>query len=142
MKKLIVWFVKAAARIHDKVTGYNKDGSFDMNDKQLHFIVFLVFTLALFLAVQGLFRLMAGKKVTAIAWLYTVTLDIGIMFAVEVGQGLTRTGDMELGDVVYGIWGMLAAVGVYVLFRCVTAFFGLLRTDPDNGYRNYSGGGY
>ena len=142
MKNLIIWFVKTAARIHDRITGYRDDNSFDVNDKQLHFIVFMIFTLVLFFAVQGVFRLIAGKMVTAIAWIYTVTLDVGIMFAVEVGQGLTRTGDMELGDVVYGMWGMLAAVGVYVLFRCIIAFFGLLRTDPNENYRNYSGGRY
>ena len=142
MKNLIIWFVKTAARIHDRITGYRDDNSFDVNDKQLHFIVFMIFTLVLFFAVQGVFRLIAGKMVTAIAWIYTVTLDVGIMFAVEVGQGLLRTGDMELGDVVYGVWGMLAALGVYVLFLCVKAFFGLLRTDPNENYRNYSGGRY
>ena len=142
MKSIIIWFVKTAAKIHDKITGYRDDNSYDVNDKQLHFLVFCVFTLLLFVAVQGVFRLIAGKKVTAIAWIYTVTLDIGIMFAVEVGQGLLRTGDMELGDVVYGVWGMLAAIGVYLFYRVVVAMIGMLRTDPNNGYRNYSGGGY
>lgn len=138
MKNIIVWFVKTAARIHDKITGYNDTG-YDMNDKQLHFFVFCAFTLLLFIAVQVLFRILAKKKVTAIAWLYTVTLDIGIMFAIEVGQGLLHTGDMELSDVSWGVWGMFAAIGIYILYRCIVSFSKILSTDPNDGYRNYSG---
>ena len=38
-------------------------------------------------------------------------------FAIEVGQKITGTGEMDFGDVVAGLYGVLAFFAVYTAYR-------------------------
>ena len=142
MKKLVIWFVKAMAALHERISDLNNGHEMNFNDKQLHFLVFAAFTMLLFWTVQIVFKALAKKKVTMISWIYTVTVDVVLMFAIEVGQGLTQTGDMDLADVTSGLWGMVAAMGVYALFKIIGMTLKILRTESptdgrDNMYKRY-----
>ena len=142
MKKLIIWFVKTMAALHERISDLNNGHEMNFNDKQLHFLVFAGFTMLLFWTVQLVFKALAKKKVTAISWIYTITVDVGLMFAIEVGQGLTRTGEMDLADVTSGLWGMVAAMAVYALFKLIGMILRILKTDSptdgrDNMYKKY-----
>ncbi len=42
-----------------------------------------------------------------IAWIYVFTLIIVITFAIEIGQKVTNTGNMEFADIVFGVVGFI-----------------------------------
>ena len=42
--------------------------------------------------------------VMVIAWIYVFTLIIVITFAIEIGQKVTNTGNMEFADAERGLW--------------------------------------
>ena len=59
-----------------------------------------------------------------IAWIYVLTLIIVITFAIEIGQKVTGTGNMEFADIVMGVFGFivmflvfLGCAGIYKLIR-------------------------
>lgn len=45
--------------------------------------------------------------VMVIAWIYVFTLIIVITFAIEIGQKVTNTGNMEFADIVFGVVGFI-----------------------------------
>ena len=68
--------------------------------------------------IHPLFRLLLKHDLTvAISWFYVLTLVLSVTFAIEIGQYLTRTGRMELGDVASGMQGFLTMFGAYLLIR-------------------------
>lgn len=119
MKNLFYRVIEFIARIHDEILHLNDAIEYTFTDKELHFLVFGACGLALFLLVHFVFTRLARYSITAISWIYTMTLMIGITLAIEIGQQLTNTGNMELADIVYGLWGFLLFFGVFLLLRFV-----------------------
>ena len=54
-----------------------------------------------------------------ITWIYVFTLILVITFAIEIGQRLTKTGDMEFADIVFGIGGFIVMFAVFAAIRAV-----------------------
>ena len=54
-----------------------------------------------------------------------------ITFAVEIGQRLTNTGNMEFADIVFGIGGFIVMFAVYAVYRAIR-----LRNRAGNGSEN------
>ena len=52
-----------------------------------------------------------------ITWIYVFTLILVITFAVEIGQRLTKTGEMEFADIVFGVGGFIVMFAVFALIR-------------------------
>ena len=52
-----------------------------------------------------------------ITWIYVFTLILVITFAVEIGQRLTKTGDMEFADIVSGVGGFVVMFAVFAVIR-------------------------
>ena len=52
-----------------------------------------------------------------IAWIYAFTLIVVITFAIEIGQKITNTGQMEFADIMFGIVGFLAMFLVFAVIR-------------------------
>ena len=52
-----------------------------------------------------------------IAWIYVFTVMIVLTFAIEIGQKITNTGNMEFADIMFGLVGFLAAFGVFSIIR-------------------------
>lgn len=117
MKELFYRIIEFIAAIHDEILHWNDGIEYTFTDKELHFLVFGACGLALFLLVHFVFKRLARYSITAISWIYTMTLMIGITLAIEIGQQLTNTGNMELGDILYGLWGFLLFFGVFLLAR-------------------------
>ena len=70
--------------------------------------------------VYPLFRYLHRKnRVLTTAWVYAFTLIVILCFAIEFGQHFSGTGAMELGDVIAGVGGFLAATGALLLFRAI-----------------------
>ena len=47
-------------------------------------------------------------------------------FAIEIGQRITGTGSMDFGDVVAGLYGVLAFFGVYAVVRLLGLLVSLM----------------
>ena len=52
--------------------------------------------------------------------IYVFTLIVVITFAIEIGQKITNTGNMEFADVLFGITGF---VTMYMCIAVVVGFF-------------------
>ena len=118
MWELIYQFTTWASRVHDSVLSINDAGGWYFDDKQLHFIVFGIFGMALIFVLYPLFKFLAKRDHTmVITWLYVFTLVMVISFAVEIGQWYTGTGNMDSSDIAYGISGFLVMFIIFALLR-------------------------
>ena len=118
MRHLLYEVVVKIAHVHDWLWNLNKQIPLGLTDKQLHFLIIGVFGMLLFCVIHPLFRtLFRHNLAVAASWFYVFTLVISVAFAIEIGQYLTRTGNMELADVAYGLHGFLTMFGVYLLIR-------------------------
>ena len=118
MWEIIYTFASWVARIHDRVLRINDAGGWYFDDKQLHFIVFGLFGMALIFVLYPLFKWLAKHDHTmVITWLYVFTVVLVLAFAIEVGQWYTGTGSMESEDIAYGITGFLVMFLIFAVLR-------------------------
>ena len=100
--------------IHDKLILLTRQLGLNLNDKQQHFLVIGFVGIVLFIFVNRLFRYLARYSLTAISFIYTFTVLVVFVFAIEIGQKVTGHGNMEFQDIVEGLWGFLVAFGIYL----------------------------
>lgn len=62
--------------------------------------------------------------IMVIAWIYVLTLIIVITFAIEIGQKVTGTGNMEFADIVMGVFGFIV---MFLVFSVVRGIYKLIR---------------
>ena len=87
-------------------------------DKELHFIIIGAVGIALILALHPLFLWLAKTGHTMfITFFYVLTVVLVLTFAIEIGQGFSGTGVMELDDAVSGISGFLVFFGIFLVIR-------------------------
>ncbi|HWQ42379.1 MAG TPA: hypothetical protein VN456_10155, partial [Desulfosporosinus sp.] len=55
-------------------------------------------------------------SLTAISFIYTFTILVVLVFAIEIEQKITGRGHMEFQDIVEGLWGFLVAFAIYLGF--------------------------
>ncbi len=114
LSKIVEWI----AIIHDYLMHLNDAFEYNLSDKTLHFIVIGALGLAMLAVVYPVFKLLNRKNhMLAISWIYVFTLELVITFAIEIGQKVTGTGNMEFGDVVAGMAGFFAVTGVILVLR-------------------------
>ena len=73
--------------------------------------------MVLFFAVHFVFKRLARFSISAISFIYVFTVMTVLGFAIEVGQKITGTGEMDFADVVAGLYGVLAFFGIYTAYR-------------------------
>ena len=88
-------------------------------DKDMHFIVMAVLGMILFFMVHFVFKRLAKWSITAISFIYVFTVMTVLGLAIEIGQKITGTGDMDFQDVVAGLYGVLAFFAVYTVYRLI-----------------------
>ncbi|MCB8818380.1 hypothetical protein [Desulfosporosinus shakirovi] len=105
---------------HDKLIWLTKFLGLSLNDKQLHFLVIGMIGILLFVLVHKLFKYLAKYSLTAISFIYTFTVLVVFVFAIEIGQKVTGRGNMEFQDIVEGLWGFMVAFAIYMaVVTCV-----------------------
>ena len=113
-------FLRAAtlfvSAVHDKISSLIM-GIFPwMNDKFLHFFVVGTSGIFLVLILYPLFKYLTKKGYYfGITFIYVLTLLTGITFAIEIGQKITGTGDMEFADITAGLLGFLSLFLIFML---------------------------
>ena len=103
---------------HTYILSLNDAYEANFTDKELHFIVIGCLGMLLIFIVQPLFTLLAKTNhVIVISWIYVFTLILLFTFALEIEQKITKSGVMDFGDIVFGIWGFMLMFLVYALIR-------------------------
>lgn len=111
---------------HDKLVQLSSQLGLHYNDKQLHFLVIGLLGMMLFIFVNIIFKFLARYSIMAISFIYTFTVLVVLVFAIEIQQKLTGRGHMEFQDIEQGLWGFLVAfslyLGVVLIFRSTIKF--------------------
>ncbi len=125
MKRLLFFLVGIIAKIHNKILSINDAYEYNFSDKDLHFLVIGLLGMAMIFVVYPVFKYLAKKgHIMTISWIYVFTLIIVITFAIEIGQKISGTGNMEFADVMYGVVGFLA---MFVAFAFCRGIYHLIR---------------
>ena len=120
MKELLYWIVEWIAKIHSHILRLNDAYEYNFTDKELHFLV-----IGMMGIVYPVFKWLAKHDhVMVIAWIYVLTLIIVITFAIEIGQKVTGTGNMEFADIVMGVFGFIV---MFLVFSVVRGIYKLIR---------------
>ncbi len=107
------------AQIHESLMHLNDNFELYFGDKDMHFIVMAVLGMILFFMVHFVFKRLAKWSITAISFIYVFTVMTVLGLAIEIGQKITGTGDMDFQDVVAGLYGVLAFFAVYTVYRLI-----------------------
>lgn len=129
--KLIVAIVN---ELHDIVIGIMYGMGFSVTDKDLHFWVIGLMGMGGFVVVQFLFRLLSKWSITAISFIYTITVVLVIVFAIEIQQKITGRGNMEFADAVVGLQGFVVLFLVYLAIRLLV--MGVKSLHKSNSNKN------
>jgi len=105
------------AQVHDSLMRLNDGFELSLGDKDWHFIIMALAAMALFFVVHALFSRLAKWSVTAVSFIYVFTVMTVLGFAIEIGQRISGTGEMDFADVVAGLYGVLAFFAVYTVYR-------------------------
>ena len=111
------------AHVHDTLMRLNDGFELRFGDKEMHFAVMLVLGMMLFFVVQFVFVRLAKWSVTAISFIYVFTVMTVFGFAIEIGQRISGTDEMDFGDVVAGLYGVVAFFAAYTAYRLIVMLF-------------------
>lgn len=118
MRDFLYWCVSIIAKIHNALMHLNDAYEVNFTDKEMHFLVIGILGMAMIFVIYPLFKYLAKHNhEMVIAWIYVFTVIIVITFAIEIGQKITHTGNMEFADIMYGVVGFLAMFLVFSIFR-------------------------
>ena len=125
MKELLYWIVEWIAKIHSHILRLNDAYEYNFTDKELHFLVIGMMGMGFIFVVYPVFKWLAKHDhVMVIAWIYVLTLIIVITFAIEIGQKVTGTGNMEFADIVMGVFGFIV---MFLVFSVLRGIYKLIR---------------
>lgn len=106
-------------QVHESLMHLNDSFELMLDDKTLHFLVMAAVGMFIFFMVHFVFKRLAKWSITAISFIYVFTVMTVFGFAIEIGQRITGTGEMDFHDIVAGLYGVLAFFAVYSIYRCV-----------------------
>lgn len=119
MVRFLYYMVSGISRIHDKLLQINDTSALFLTDKQLHFVVMGLVGMGLLLVIYPLFLALSKRHVLTIAWIYVFTVMVVLSFAIEIGQGITDTGSMDLEDVISGLAGFMLLFFIFAVLRMI-----------------------
>ncbi len=122
MTKFLYMIVGLIAKIHTYILKINDTYEYALTDKQLHFLVIGFLGIGLVIAIHPIFKYLAKRDhILTITGIYVFTLIVVITFAIEIGQKITNTGNMEFADILYGITGFV------IMFFCLATVIGFFK---------------
>lgn len=117
MVKIIRIIAELINDIHDTLILIFQELLPSMNDKDLHFWIMGIFGLVFYFMVDFVFERLARWTVEIISLIYTLTVLLVVVFAIEIQQKITNRGVMDFNDVVAGVKGFLLLFGVYIAVK-------------------------
>lgn len=124
LKELLYLIVEGIAQIHDKMLTINDSFEYTFSDKELHFIVIGIIGIMILFIIHPLFKALSKNHVMVISWIYVTTLMVVLTFAIEIGQKITNTGNMEFADIMFGLMGFFVAFFIFCFIRGIWKFCG------------------
>lgn len=120
MKTLLYAVVGIIAKLHDMIMRLNNAYETNFSDKDLHFLVIGILGMCMLFVIYPLFKYLAKRNhEMVIAWIYVFTVMVVITFAIEIGQQITKTGNMEFADIMYGLVGFMVMFGIFIVLRMI-----------------------
>lgn len=131
MTKFLYAIVGWIAKIHTFILGINDTYEYQFTDKELHFLVIGALGILLVLAIYPIFKFLAKHDhIMTITAIYVFTLIVVITFAIEIGQKITNTGNMEFADILFGVTGFICMyLGLIVIISIVKFIFEIIKKD-------------
>ncbi|AGK55745.1 hypothetical protein [Bacillus sp. 1NLA3E] len=117
MKEFILFLANIVNYCHDLIMGLAENAGLDLTDKDLHLWVFGVIGIISFFVVHMVFKTLANYSITAISFIYTFTIMLVLVFAIEIQQKITGRGKMEFDDAVIGLWGFILFFAAFLLIK-------------------------
>jgi hypothetical protein len=111
---------------HDLLIKLSSSLGLTINDKQLHFIVIGIIGLFIFFISDLLFKALAKYSVSIISFIYTFTVLVVIVFAIEIEQKITHRGSIEFTDIAAGLWGFIELFSVYLLIKLILYIYKII----------------
>lgn len=119
------------ARIHNHLLKLNDAYEYNFSDKELHFLIIGALGMGMIFVVHPLFKWLAkNNHIMVISWIYVFTLIIVITFAIEIGQRVTNTGQMDFADIMFGVLGFLF---MFVVFSAVRGIYHVVKRVMERG---------
>lgn len=121
MKEIIIILAEIVNDIHDLLTDMF---GLHMTDKQLHFWIIGIIGMVTFFMVYFFFKIIEKMKwsTTILSFVYTFTVMVVLVFAIELQQAITNRGNMEFADAVMGLWGFIVFFLVYAVIAILVYF--------------------
>ncbi|WP_223881900.1 hypothetical protein [Niallia endozanthoxylica] len=91
----------------------------DLTDKDLHLWIMGMIGICIFGCTHVFFQHLSKYEITAISFVYTLTVMVVIVFAIEIQQPITGRGQMEFDDAVIGLWGFLLFFVAFLLIKAI-----------------------
>lgn len=118
MTEALYGIMRIIANIHNYIMHLNDKFEYDFSDKDMHFLVIGALGMLMIFVVYPFFKWLASKKhIMVIAWIYVFTLILVITFAIEIGQKISNTGNMEFADIVFGVMGFIVMFAIFAVIR-------------------------
>lgn len=117
MKEFILILAEITNTIHDIINTLTHEAGWNLTDKDLHLWVFGIVGILTFLVVHAVFKYLAKYSLTAISFIYTFTVILVVVFAIEIQQKITGRGNMEFQDAVIGLWGFILFFAAFLVIK-------------------------
>ncbi len=117
MKEVIILLADIVNAFHDLLIQFASSMGWDLTDKDLHFWVIGILGILGLLVVEVVFHALAKWSISAISFLFTLSMVLVFVFAVEIQQKITHRGNMEFQDAAVSVLGFLAFALGYFLLR-------------------------
>ncbi|CAH0173500.1 MULTISPECIES: hypothetical protein [Bacillaceae] len=127
MKEIIQILAEIVNNLHDFILFFVSDTlNSNATDKDLHFWIMGIIGIIIFLFVLFLSNLIARMRfgITILSFLYTFTVMVVLVFAIEIQQALTSRGNMEFQDAAIGLWGFIV---FFMVFAVLSSIFLLVK---------------
>lgn len=122
MRTLLQLLIDLFSHFHSFFVQLTQNLGFYLTDKQLHFFIIGIVFLFLYILSDMLFRVLSKVNISIITFIFSFTLSIVISFAIEIGQYQSGTGNMELLDIAWGIYGFIIFVLLFEILRAIHKF--------------------
>lgn len=130
MTRIIYFLIGIIAKFHNKILSLNDSSGLMLTDKQLHFLVIGALGFGMMTLIQPLFSYLVKKNATVlITFSYVFTVILVISFAIEIGQGISGTGDMDFKDILSGLIGFFAFVAIYFVIYLIYKLIKTQKTE-------------
>ncbi|MBT2663967.1 MULTISPECIES: hypothetical protein [Bacillaceae] len=127
MKEIIQILAEIVNNLHDFILFFVSDTlNSNATDKDLHFWIMGIIGIIIFLFVLFLSNLISRMRfgITILSFLYTFTVMVVLVFAIEIQQALTSRGNMEFQDAAVGLWGFIV---FFMIFAVLSSIFLLVK---------------